>query len=262
MSKDPVCPGTPLAPTGGSNRRDFLREALSLGSAAVVALILPKELAAAATPNYDWDKHRWVYIIDTTKCIGCGSCVRACKQENDVPDDMYRTWVERYEVEINGDTFVDSPKGALESFEPATPSQSVAKAFFVPKICNHCTNTPCTQVCPVGASYQTNDGVILVDDKHCIGCGYCVQACPYGSRFISPRTHTAEKCTWCYHRITKGLLPMCVQSCPVGARIFGDRKNPDDPVNQILATERLAVLQPELLTKPNAFYRGLSMEVR
>jgi Fe-S-cluster-containing dehydrogenase component len=101
-----------------------------------------------------------------------------------------------------------------------------------------------------------------VDDKRCIGCGYCIQACPYGSRYLNPTTHTADKCTWCYHRVTKGLKPTCVEVCPVGARIFGDRKNPDDPINEILATRRVQVLQPELLTKPQCYYLGLDMEVR
>ncbi|MEK7703582.1 MAG: 4Fe-4S dicluster domain-containing protein [Myxococcota bacterium] len=246
------------------SRREFLGSAaLGVAGAGVgVALILPQELAAAETQGYDWDKHRWVYLIDTTKCIGCGSCVRACKAENDVPQEFFRTWIERYEISVDGQTYVDSPNGGADGFDPVASGMNVGKAFFVPKMCNHCEATPCTQVCPVGASYSTRDGVVLVDPEHCIGCGYCVQACPYGSRYLNPETHTADKCTWCYHRITQGLLPACVQACPNAARIFGDRKNPDDPINQILATERLHVLQPELLTKPQCFYRGLSMEVR
>jgi Fe-S-cluster-containing dehydrogenase component len=138
----------------------------------------------------------------------------------------------------------------------------VAKSFFVPKLCNHCAHTPCTQVCPVGASFTTKDGVVLVDGEHCIGCGYCVQACPYGSRYFNPDTHTADKCTLCYHRITKGRTTACVESCPVAARRLGDRLNPEDPVNEILATQRVLVLQPQLLTKPQCFYLGLDMEVR
>ncbi len=243
-------------------RREFLRE-VSRGAAAVgVAIILPASLAAAETKNYDWSKHRWVYLIDCTKCIGCGSCVRACKAENKVPENFFRTWIERYEISVDGTTYVDSPNGGFDGFDPVSSGMQIGKAFFVPKMCNHCEETPCVQVCPVGASYRTLDGVVLVDGEQCIGCGYCVQACPYGSRFINPETHTADKCTWCYHRISKGLLPACVQACPTGTRIFGDRKNPDDPINKLLAEERLHVLQPELLTKPQCYYRGLSMEVR
>lgn len=248
------------------SRRDFMRQAASgcalAATASVIALILPKEAAADATPEYDWTKHRWVYLIDTRLCIGCGSCVRACRAENGVPEGMYRTWIERYEIPVEGESYVDSPDGGANGFHPVTTGLNVQKSFFVPKLCNHCQQTPCIQVCPVGASYRTRDGVILVDAEHCIGCGYCVQACPYGSRFINPGTHTADKCTLCYHRITKGLTTACVGICPVGARRLGDRENPDDPVHDILATERVLVLQPGLLTRPQCYYLGLDMEVR
>ncbi len=251
-----------------STRRDFLKQsALTCGttmaSMAVIALILPDNANAAGTASeYDWDKHRWVYLIDTRKCIGCGSCARACRKENEVPEGMYRTWIERIAIPPEGEVHVDSPDGGEHGFEPDPPNAHVRKSFFVPKLCNHCANTPCTQVCPVGASFETNDGVVLVDPTQCIGCGYCLQACPYGSRFMNPLTRTADKCTLCYHRITKGLSTACVQACPVGARQLGDRKNPNDPVNEILATQRVQILQQQLLTKPQCFYLGLDMEVR
>ena len=246
------------------SRREFMqRSGHAIAGAAVIALVLPEEMATSATgEGYDWNRHRWVYLIDTTKCIGCGSCARACRAENSVPEDMYRTWIERYQIPIEGEAIVDSPSGGEHGFDPSTTGMNVRKAFFVPKICNHCSATPCTQVCPVGASFTTRDGVVLVDAEHCIGCGYCIQACPYGSRFMNPTTHTADKCTLCYHRISKGLSPACVGICPVGARRLGDRENPDDPVNEILATRRIQVLQPELLTRPKCYYLGLDMEVR
>ena len=114
----------------------------------------------------------------------------------------------------------------------------------------------------MGASYRTLDGVILVDEKRCIGCGYCVQACPYGSRFIHPVTHTASKCTLCYHRLTRGLTTACVQACPVEARLLGDAKQAGDKVAEIIATQRVQILQPELLTDPNCYYLGLTKEAR
>jgi Fe-S-cluster-containing dehydrogenase component len=271
MSDHEKMPSNPL-PAGDaagcdpSTRRDFLGRLVkasgALAATSVIGLILPEEAAGMASEGYDWTKHRWVYLVDATTCIGCGSCVRACIRENDVPAGMYRTWIERYEISPIGETFVDSPNGGADGFHPVQTGRKVEKSFFVPKLCNHCSETPCTQVCPVGASYSTKDGVVLVDADRCIGCGYCVQACPYGSRFINPRTHTADKCTWCYHRVTKGMKPACVEICPVGARVFGDRENPDDPINEILATERVMVLQPELLTKPQCYYLGLDMEVR
>jgi tetrathionate reductase subunit B len=157
---------------------------------------------------------------------------------------------------------VDSPNGGMDGFPPVQTDFEPTKSFFVPKLCNHCKETPCVQVCPVGASYRTKDGVVLVDSQRCIGCGYCVQACPYGSRFISPSTHTAEKCTWCYHRITKGLKPACVEVCPTATRQFGDMKREDDPVRLAIAHGRVIVLQANLLTEPQAFYLGIDKEVR
>ena len=106
------------------------------------------------------------------------------------------------------------------------PKDRIDKAFFVPKLCNQCDKPPCVQVCPVGATYQTADGVVLVDRKWCIGCGYCIMACPYGMRFFHPQYHVAEKCNFCYHRINKGMKPACVQACPTGARRIGNIKDP------------------------------------
>ena len=213
-------------------------------------------------PDYDWTQHEYVYLVDIDKCIGCGACVRACEKENDVPPHYFRTWVERYIVSQEGHIKIDSPNGARDGFSPVETGFKVAKAFFVPKLCNHCTYTPCVQLCPVGASYRTKDGVILVDETRCVGCGYCVQACPFGSRFIHPKTHIATKCTLCYHRLTKGHTTACVQACPVGARMLGDRKKIGDKVTEIIATSKeVHVLKPELLTHPNCYYKGLSQEV-
>ncbi|RMF64323.1 MAG: 4Fe-4S dicluster domain-containing protein, partial [Calditrichaeota bacterium] len=132
---------------------------------------------------------------------------------------------------------------------------------FVPKLCNHCEKSVCTQVCPVGATYGTKDGVVLVDRKHCIGCGYCIQACPYGTRFLNPKTHTADKCTLCYHRITKGMNPACVHVCPTGTRIFGDLNDPNSHISNVLRQRRYRVLRPEMGTHPKCFYIGLDKEV-
>ena len=118
------------------------------------------------------------------------------------------------------------------------------------------------QVCPVGATYQTPDGVVLVDRTWCIGCGYCIMACPYGARFFHPKYHTAEKCTFCYHRISAGLPSACAQACPFGARQIGNIKDPDDPVTKAITNERVSVLKAEYGTKPQVFYVGLDWEVR
>lgn len=257
-----------------STRREFFKSGACAVGVGVATLVIG-EIAeatngtvaagnadAAPANGYDWKDYAYVYLIDTRKCIGCGSCIRACARENDVPPHYFRTWVERYQISRTGQIEVDSPNGGMDGFEPSVTGQTVTKGFFFPKLCCHCTYTPCVQLCPVGASYRTRDGVILVDEKRCIGCGYCVQGCPYGTRFIHPKTHTASKCTLCYHRITRGLKPACVQACPVGARMLGNTKKVGDKVAEIIATERVQVLQPQLLTEPNCYYLGLSMEAR
>ena len=119
----------------------------------------------------------------------------------------------------------------------------VDKAFFVPKLCNHCTHPACVQVCPTGATYKTKDGVVLIDHEYCIGCRYCVQACPYGARYFNEEKGVSDKCTWCYHRITKGLQPACVEVCPVGARVFGDLNDKQSPISLFIRNNRVQVLR-------------------
>jgi Fe-S-cluster-containing dehydrogenase component len=148
-----------------------------------------------------------------------------------------------------------------DTYREVEPNE-IAKAFFVPKLCNQCENPPCVQVCPVGATYQTEDGVVLVDRKWCIGCGYCIMACPYGVRFLHPVYKVADKCNFCYHRISQGMKPACVEACPFGARLIGDLNNPDDPVTRYIMTQRVGVLKEDYGTKPQVYYVGLSKEVR
>ena len=216
---------------------------------------------AEASPNYDMTKHWWAMIIDIDKCIGCGNCVRACEMENDVPEGYFRTWVERYHIEDwqADHPEVDSPNGGHDGFPE---KYKAGKTFFIPKMCNHCADSPCVQVCPVGATFRTTDGVVLVDQKYCLGCRYCIQACPYGCRFLNPKTNTADKCTLCYHRITKGLTTACCESCPTQARVLADLKNPNDPVHEFLRTHNVQVLKPHMATGAKVFYKNLDGSVR
>jgi Fe-S-cluster-containing dehydrogenase component len=211
----------------------------------------------------DLERFEWGFVVDTTRCIGCGACVRACRIENDVPDHFFRTWVERYEIEEDGTVHVDSPNGAIESFKSdrLEPGHA-AKAFFVPKLCNHCRASACTQVCPVGATFESPDGVVLIDQDRCIGCGYCVQACPYGCRYIDHDRGVADKCTHCYHRLHRGLEPACVTACPCEARISGNLKDPNSRIRRVLRERRYNVLKPELSTDPKCYYIGLEVEVK
>jgi len=213
---------------------------------------------------YNPDDHYWGFGVDTGKCIGCGKCVLACKLENHVPmePESYRTWVDRYVITEDGQVLKDSPDAGIAGFRPLSENPSyqgleIKNTFFVPKLCNQCENPPCVSVCPVKATYTTKDGIILVDEKRCIGCKYCIVACPYGVRYLHPEKKVADKCTFCYHRIAKGLLPACVQVCPTGARFFGDLRDPQSPVSRLLGEQSVHVLLPEQGTKPKVYYRAL-----
>jgi len=268
------------------SRRDFFktaaRWALGLASITVVPDVLrnllgitrPVEAFPGAKPDeYEWDKHLWGFVVNINKCIGCGRCVVACKLENHVAwEPRYnRTWVERYVFTKSGEISVDSPNAGRDGFKPLEhPPEDIRKSSFVPKLCNQCENPPCVQVCPVGATFKTKDGVVLVDQERCIGCGYCIQACPYGARYLVPdakdtpsgQIHVADKCNWCYHRITKGLNPACVEACPVGARVFGDLLDYESPVMQLLSRNNVGVLKADLGTKPKVFYIGMEEGMR
>jgi tetrathionate reductase subunit B len=253
------------------NKRDFLKGAIIFFPAAGVLKALSVAdggQGMSATVDYDASQHWYGMGIDVDKCIGCNKCVDACKAENGVPDEpfYFRTWIERYTVRADGEVEVKcistmTPEERLaEQQAPIDPS--VLRTFFVPKLCNQCANAPCVQVCPVGATFQTPDGVVLVDEKRCIGCRYCIQACPYGARFLNPTTRAADKCTFCYHRITEGLLPACVEVCPTEARIFGDLKAQSNRLVSFQRSQATAVLKPDLHTKPKVFYAKLDGEVR
>jgi len=247
------------------SRRGFVRLALATPAGTFAGTLIAfgsSEETDRVKAMKDLERLEWGFVVDTTRCIGCGSCVRACKIENDVPDTFFRTWVERYEIDEDERVHVDSPGGALESFKRnLLPAERVIKGFFVPKLCNHCRSSACTQVCPVGASFHSPDGVVLVDKKHCVGCGYCVQACPYGCRYIDHRKGTADKCTLCYHRIRKGKMTACVEACPRDARICGDLRDPKSKVRRVLRERRYDVLKPDLGTDPKCYYVGLDLEV-
>jgi tetrathionate reductase subunit B len=294
----------------GVSRRQFMKVAGTLLGGAIATSIalepgksLIEGLAAKPVVANDPNAPYWGFVVDIEKCIGCGRCVAACKAENNVPPlpECNRTWVERYRVMADGEMAVDSPEGGINGFGkehtaeelatlgpegrqlPLLPSQpdlpleedlvreeDVVRSFFVPKLCNQCENAPCVQVCPVSATFKTAEGVVLVDQSRCIGCRYCIQACPYGGRYLVPNVKTtptgqinvADKCTWCYHRITQGRDPACVEVCPVGARTFGDLNDPESHVSAVLRERQTAVLKPDLGTKPRVYYLGMTEGVR
>ncbi len=258
------------------NKREFLKGLIlflpaggTLG--ALAAQVGAKETGAKeAAPKpgdkaYDPGSHYYGMGIEIDKCIGCNRCVEACKVENDVPQEpfFFRTWIERYVIKKDGEVVVESISvKAKTSRDAPQEDPDVLRTFFVPKLCNHCANPPCVQVCPVGATFSTKDGAVIVDKNRCIGCRYCIQACPYGARYLDPRTRTADKCTFCYHRVVKGLLPACVEVCPTQARIFGDLKSKASRLVRFTRMNKIHVLKPALNTEPKVYYAQLDGEVR
>lgn len=176
---------------------------------------------------------KYAMLIDLRKCVACKSCTVTCKAENNVPLGDFRTWV----LEIEKGTYPDVTRASL------------------PMQCNHCDNPPCESVCPVNATYKREDGLVLINYDKCIGCGYCIQACPYDARFINPITHTADKCTYCVHRLEdEGQQPACVTTCISGARVFGDINDPESEISKLIAKNKVQVLKPEKNTGPNTYY--------
>lgn len=272
------------APAVSMSRRRFLGFGLAivggLAGAGGLTRLFPifgdDEVAAAPiVPAYDPVGKAWTFVVDTSSCIGCGLCVVACKEESHVTEDprFARTWVERHASTDDGVLLVDAPRGGIGGFPPTSSAPgaegaTIAASFFEPRLCMQCKDSPCTIVCPVGATYRTADGVVLVDSRRCIGCGYCVVACPYGARYIAPAADrtpndapgVADKCTWCYHRISRGLQPACVEVCPVGARRFGDAADPKSQIATLVRERAPRPLHPEFGTRPRVLYLGPALD--
>jgi tetrathionate reductase subunit B len=211
---------------------DLSRRAFFATLPAVTAgLAVPAMAAETAGPH-------WSMLVDTRRCIACQACTMACAMENASPEGQFRTVVATYAV-----TGQDGKTGLS----------------VLPRLCNHCDEPPCIPVCPVGATFKRADGIVLVDGDRCVGCAYCVQACPYDARFINHDTGKADKCTFCSHRLEAGLLPACVETCVGGARIFGDINDPGSDISKQLkaANGKVQVLKPEAKTSPRVFYIGL-----
>jgi len=246
------------------DRRDFLKNlGLLVSSGGIVGGLSAEAWALIINKDYDTSKHNYGMGIDVDKCIGCGRCMQACKTENDVPDEpfFFRTWVERYVIKNDKSVSVKTIGMGPEESADLIVEKDILRSFFVPKLCNQCDHPPCVQVCPVGATFKTADGVILMDTKRCVGCRYCIQACPYGARYLHPVTHVADKCTFCYHRLVKGLLPACVEVCPKQARVFGDMKSIASPLGRFTRMNKTHVLKAGMNTDPKVYYANLDGEV-
>jgi dimethyl sulfoxide reductase iron-sulfur subunit len=198
-------------------------------------------------------------VIDLNRCIGCWTCSVACKEENNVPIGLY--WLRI--LTIGGDK-IDEPSGTF-------PNLSLA---YQATNCFHCDNPPCVKACPVQATYKRKDGIVAVDYGRCIGCRYCMVACPYNNRVFNWRKPVqepapavavvgelaarprgvVEKCTFCMHRVPKGYLPRCIIACPTGARSFGDLEDPASAVATMVRERPTYVVFPEKGTRPSVHY--------
>ncbi|OGP61673.1 MAG: 4Fe-4S ferredoxin [Deltaproteobacteria bacterium RBG_13_47_9] len=212
---------------------------------------------------------RWGMVIDLTRCVSCYGCVIACKQEHFIPPDIF--W----------NRLLISDIGEYPD----------ANRFVYPVLCNHCKDPICVRVCPTGATIRREDGIITIDSDKCVGCQYCVVACPYqqrtfyvddrkgyfpgqalteleaiGRKLYSNRPDTVIKCTFCVERIDEGLqrglkpgidheaTPACVNTCPAKARSFGDMDNPYSNVSMLIRKRKGYQLHPHLGTDPSVYY--------
>ena len=216
----------------------------------------------------------FAYALNLTRCIGCRKCAHACVAENnqsrDFEDDISMSYIRVLEMEqgrINVET-------SNLYYDPETVPQP--GKYYMPVQCHQCRNAPCTKACPVNATWQEDDGIVTIDYNWCIGCRYCMAACPYDARrfnwekpkvppekinpkqsYLSNRIRpkgVVEKCTFCLHRTREGKNPACLEVCPTGARVFGNILDPESEINYVLKNKRVFILKEEVGTDPRFYY--------
>jgi Fe-S-cluster-containing dehydrogenase component len=212
---------------------------------------------------------QFAYALNLSVCIGCRRCAEACHEENNHDRKTHQSYIRVLEMEQGS---LDLANGKVDYDHPVPQ----AGKFYMPVQCQQCENPPCTHVCPVEATWQEADGIVVVDYNWCIGCRYCEAACPYHARrfnwsapeipadeinpeqgLLSNRIRpqgVVEKCTFCLHRTRQGLLPACLEACPTGARVFGNVLDPDSEIRWVIENKRVFVLKEELGTKPRFYY--------
>jgi len=242
-----------------TNRRKFIAisvagaSTLGLGVAIAPGLRLIEVAQAEGAAKGASSAVRWGMLVDSTKCTpGCDACVKACNEENGIVEQVADArqgsqWIRKVDLK--------NPKGG------ATHS--------LPMMCQHCAKPPCVDVCPTGASFKRADGIVLVDRHICIGCRYCMMACPYKARsFVhQPLTTQApevprglgcvESCTFCVQRVDKGQKPACVETCPEGAMLFGDLNDPNSEISRRIAQEKSTQVRADLRLDTGVRYQGI-----
>lgn len=272
------------------NRREFFKKIGAVG--AFIALnnfankvkrvstpLLNKAIGTLYPPAVHGAK--FGMLIDVGACVGCRRCQHACKLENNVPDEPGNMhWIDLFEMENT------RPLSEVENIPPLHSIIDYEHApspdhWYMSFNCFHCENPPCTKVCPTGATYLDEDGIVLINYDLCIGCRYCMAACPYNARRFNwwnpelpPRRVSPidgslvplnekvplrsrgvnEKCTFCVHKTREGKSPACVEVCPVRARHFGDFNDPNSEVSILLRTERTTRIRENLGTNPKFYY--------
>lgn len=253
-------------------RRNFLRIggafALGLGVLPVANVFAGNDLRKVLPDEAALAGKKWAMVVDMKKCYesgkaGCVDCILACHRVHNVPDipdpkeEVKWIWTEPYEH-----VFPDQKHPYM--------AESIKERPFI-VLCNHCEKPSCTRVCPTKATFKRDDGIVMMDYHRCIGCRYCMAACPFGARsfnFRDPRPFirememtyptrekgVVEKCNFCAERLDKGKLPACVEACRYEALTFGDLEDPDSNVRRILRSHYTIQRKPELGTGPNVYY--------
>ena len=244
------------------DRRKFLKAgiALSAGSACTYGLpLLPAFKSIAASERIQPAENKWGMVIDLNKCLpNCTACLDACRKENNV-------------------AYHSDPRWDIHWIRKVTIRNKHADGLgekTVPLLCNHCEEPPCALVCPVQATYKRADGIVIVDHHRCIGCRYCMVACPYNARFFNykenhdtpnpdfpKRSHgVAESCSFCAHRLDAGKIPACVEACErihQKALRFGNLNDARSDVSKLIRDNSVKRLREGLGTEPKVYYIGL-----
>jgi tetrathionate reductase subunit B len=231
-------------------RRNFFKTSLGAAAIAIAPGILLFDTAHGKAQTVS-GKVRWGMLIDTAQCReGCNDCVTACNRENGLPGATSATavqWIRKVDIK----------------------NTTTGRQVSLPMMCQHCESPPCVDVCPTGASFKRVDGIVLVDRHLCIGCRYCMMACPYKARsFVHepvsdqnpdvPRGKgTVESCTLCVHRIDNGMQPACAEACANKAILFGDLNDPDSEIARKIRAVASVQLRADLGLNTGVRYQGL-----